>query len=173
MRLRTCLGLMVFTFLLSVGAGAREPGSFSAGAAQGPQSVDWGRPMGSVYPSPLLYAQGWPAYGYPSLGNNIYQPYGQTPHFPYLYFYERYAREAEESRRAADEFEASLAREGKLTGPLATGAFSTDFLPRSPLKLKLTLDGRAVTPSLSGAPLVIGSGEHTLRIGSTEASPAD
>ncbi len=167
MRLRTCLCLVALTFLLSVGADGREPASFAAGTEQAPQSVNWAYPMGSAYPSPLLYAQGWPFYGYgnPYYGSQYYQPYNQTPHFPYLYFYEQYTREADESRRAADEYEASLAREGKLTGPLAVGAFTTDFLPRSPPHLPLMLDGQAVAPSPSGAPLVIGSGEHTLRIG--------
>ena len=164
MHLRTCMSLIALACLLSVAAGAREPGSFAAGV-QEPQSVDWISPLGPAYDSPLLYAQGWPSYGYPSFGSDYFQPYNTSRHFPYLYFYEQYAREAEESRRAADEYEASLAREGKLTGPLEVGAFKTDFLPRSPLNHSLTLDGQPVTPSPSGAPLVIGSGEHTLRVG--------
>lgn len=168
MRLRAYLGLMVFTFLLSGGAGAQEAG-LSEPAAHEPRNLEWGLSTGVPYGSTLLYAQGWNSYGF---GNpyGYYQPYSQTPHFPYLYYYQQYSREAEESRRAADEFEASLAREGKLTGPLAVGAFTTDFLPRSPLRLPLTLDGEAVAASPSGAPLVIGSGEHTLTIGSRVSS---
>jgi hypothetical protein len=98
------------------------------------------------------------------MGGHGFTPYYSSPHFPYLYFYGQYAHEAEESRRAADEYEASLAREGKLTGPAPVGAFSTDYLPRSPLRQKLTLDGQPVTPSPSGAPLVISSGDHTVTI---------
>lgn len=163
MRLRNCLSLIVLTGLLSVGVSAREPGSFAAAGTLESPSVDWGY----RYPSTLLYAQGWPSYGYgnPYFGNSYRQPYGQNQYFPYLYFYEQYAREAEESRRAADEYEASLAREGKLTGPLPVGTFTTDYSPRSPLKQQVTVDGRMAAPSPSGAPLVIGSGEHTLRIG--------
>ena len=116
------------------------------------------------YPS---YTQtfGWP-YAYNGYWGNPYYSGLDSAYFPYLYFYEQYAREAEESRRAADEFEASLAREGKLTGPLPVGAFATDFRPGSPLRLPVTLDGQSVEPSPSGAALVIESGKHDLRIGS-------
>lgn len=175
MRLRVCLIVTAVICILSVAASAREPKAFAAGAARhlDTPSVNWGYPMGSAYDSPLLYAQSWSSYGYPSFGGNYLNPYNNSSHFPYLYFYEQYAREAEDSRRAADEFEASRAREGKLTGPLEVGAFTTDFLPRSPLRLPLTLDGEAVAPSPSGAPLVIGSGEHMLRIGSRDAGPTN
>ena len=173
MRMRAFLNLIALTCLLSVAAGGREPGSFAAASERGTQSMDWGYPTSFPYGSPLLYAQGWPGYGYPSFGGNFYPPYNYSSHFPYLYYYEQYAREAEESRRAADEYEASLAREGKLTGPLEVGAFATDFLPRSPLQQRVTLDGQAVAPSPSGAPLVIESGEHTLTIGSRDAGPSN
>jgi hypothetical protein len=90
--------------------------------------------------------------------------YGQSSHFPYLYFFDHYAREADESRRAADEFEASLAREGKLTGPERVGDLPTDYLPYPPPGVTLILDGEGQGPSPSGATLVIESGEHTLHI---------
>jgi hypothetical protein len=157
--------LITLFFAAILTASAEGPRLFGAGDGQQTfgRNMNWGSPIGSAYGSPAVYAQGWS--GYPSFGGNFYQPYNYSSHFPYLYFYEQYAREAEESRRAADEYEASLAREGKLTGPLQVGAFKSDSLPRSPLKLQLTLDGQAVTPSPSGAPLVIESGEHTLRVG--------
>jgi hypothetical protein len=90
--------------------------------------------------------------------------YGQSSYFPYLYFFDHYAREAEESRRAADEYEASLAREGKLTGPEKVGAFPTDYLPFPPPGVTLIFDGDEQDASPSGAALVIESGEHSLRI---------
>jgi hypothetical protein len=166
MRMRAFLNLIALTCLLGVAGSAREPGAFATAADRELQRVDWGYPTSFLHGSPLLYAQGWPGYGYPSFGGSSYHPYNHSSHFPYLYFYEQYAREAEESRRAADEYEASLAREGKLTGPLEVGAFATDFLPRSPLQQQVTLDGQTVAPSPSGAPLGIESGEHTLIIGS-------
>ncbi len=132
---------------------AQEPPSFFPAAM----------PQHSINTAALPDA--WSVYGYPGLGGYAYSPYSVTPHFPYLYFYEQYAREAEESRRAADEYEASLAREGKLTGPLPVGAFRTDSVPGSPLRQQVSLDGQIVAPSPSGAPLVIESGEHTLTFG--------
>jgi len=166
MRMRAFLNLIAVTCFLGVAAGAQDPGSFAAASERGTPSVDWGDPTSFAHGSPLLYAQGWSSYGYPSFGGDYLNTYNHSSHFPYLYFYEQYAREAEESRRAADEYEASLAREGRLTGPLEVGAFATDFLPRSPLQQQVTLDGQTVAPSPSGAPLGIESGEHTLIIGS-------
>jgi len=166
MRMRAFLNLIALTCLLGVAGSAREPGAFATAADRELQRVDWGYPTSFAHGSPLLYAQGWSSYGYPSFGGDYLNTYNHSSHFPYLYFYEQYAREAEESRRAADEYEASLAREGKLTGPLEVGAFATDFLPRSPLQQQVTLDGQTVAPSPSGAPLGIESGEHTLIIGS-------
>jgi hypothetical protein len=171
MHWRVCLSLIVLVSYLSVAAGAREPESFVPRSAHETQSVDWDYPMSSPYSSPFVYAQGWPAYGYPYSGGNYFQSYDHSSHFPYLYFYEQYAREAEESGRAADEYEAGLAREGKLTGPLEVGAFTTDYLPRSPLKQRITLDGEVLTPSPGSAPLVIESGEHRLQIGSHQGNP--
>ena len=175
MRMRTFLSLIALTCLLSEPADAREPGSFAAAAAHESQSVDRGYSTGFPLGSPLLYAQRWNSHGFGNsyFGGHGYQLYNDTPHFPYLHFYEQYARQAEESRRAADEYEATLAREGKLTGPLEVGAFPTDFLPRSPLRQQVTLDGQAVAPSPSGSPLVIESGEHTLNIGSRDSSSSN
>lgn len=113
------------------------------------------------------YAQGfgWP-YGYS--GYETYphsaSPYGYSTSFLYLYFYDLYAQEAGRSRQAADEFEASLAREGKLTGPAEVGSFASDSRPLLPRDVALTLDGQPVTPLVGGGPVVIGSGQHTLRI---------
>ncbi|MBI4164887.1 MAG: hypothetical protein HY508_04040 [Acidobacteria bacterium] len=158
MRLQVWVSLVAVYLISGATATAEVPQRMASSSAH---VMDWSLPLSGLQDSPPLYAQVWPSFGYPS----YLQPYNTTPHFPYLYFYEQYAREAEESRRAADEYEASLAREGKLTGPLEVGAFKTDFLPRSPLRLPLTLDGQAVSPSPGGAPLVIESGEHKLRVG--------
>jgi hypothetical protein len=87
-----------------------------------------------------------------------------SPSFPYLYFYDLYAQEAERSRQAAEEFEASLAREGKLTGPAKPGSYASDSLPLRPRDVALTLDDQPLTMPMSGGPVVIGSGRHTLRI---------
>jgi hypothetical protein len=155
MRLKSIAWLAAVILFSTAMAMAQEPARFAAGASEQP----------SVQNAVWSYGPGWNGYGYPGLGGYAYSPYNATPHFPYLYFYEQYAQEAEESRRAADEYEASLAREGRLTGPLPAGAFTTDYLPRSPLTQQLSLDGQAVAPSPSGAPLVIESGSHTLQIG--------
>ena len=174
MHMRAFLNLVALTCLLSVAAGAQQHGLFQP-AMHTPQSMERVYSTGSHYGSPLLYAQGWNSYGHGNsyFGGHGYQLYNETPHFPYLYYYEQYSRQAEESRRAADEYEASLAREGKLTGPLEVGAFATDFIPRSPLRQQATLDGHPVAPSPSGSPLVIESGEHTLNIGSRDSSPSN
>lgn len=102
---------------------------------------------------------------YNSFWTNPYAPqdtYSQV--FPYLYFYDLYAQEAERSRQAADEFEASLAREGKLTGPTEPGSSASDSRPLLPRDVALTLDDQPLAMSASGGPVVIGSGRHTLRI---------
>lgn len=152
MRLKLIVWLATIILFPTAQALAQQPASFVAGESERPAvSTSWS------------LVNGW--YGYPGFGTYAYSPYNATPHFPYLYFYEQYEQEAEESRRAADEYEASLAREGKLTGPLPVGAFTTDYLPPSPLTQQLALDGQTVAPSPSGAPLVIESGSHTLQIG--------
>jgi hypothetical protein len=104
--------------------------------------------------------------------NPYYAPQETYSHFfPYLYFYDLYAQEAERSRQAADEFEVSLAREGKLTGPAAVGSFASDSRPLLPGNVALTLDEQFVAPPPSGGPLVIGSGHHVLRIAAKAVPP--
>ena len=168
MRLRICLSVATSVLILSAMTSAAEPGAIASALAPHSYSPDvaWGFPLSSTYYAPSLWAQGWPNYGFPfdSFGGHYLQPYGYSSTFPYLYFYEKYAHEAEESRRAAEEFEASLAREGKLTGPAKVGAFATDYLPFPPPGVTLILDGGVQEPSPSGAPLVIESGQHTLQI---------
>jgi hypothetical protein len=106
----------------------------------------------------------WP-YAYNGFWNDPYaSQYTSSPYFPYLYFYDLYAQEAERSRQAADEFEASLAREGKLTGPTEPGRYASDSRPLLPRDVALTLDDQPLAMSTSGGPVVIGSGRHTLRI---------
>ncbi len=97
-------------------------------------------------------------------GFNYGAPYFNSPYSSYLYFYDVYYQEAQQSKQAADEFEASLERQGKLTGPAKVGAFPSDFLPIPSRGVTATLDGRVQNASPSGDPLVIGSGRHTLRI---------
>jgi hypothetical protein len=122
------------------------------------------------------YSQGfgWP-YGYSGYGTYPYfaPQYSSSQYFPYLYFYDLYAQEAERSRQAADEFEASLAREGKLTGPAAVGSYASDSRPLLPRDVALTLDDEAVASPPSGGLLVIGSGWHTLRIAARTIPPGD
>jgi len=166
MRLRYALGWITVLLFALTGARAADPELVPTTTPNYSNYAVADYPDSGGYLLPSLYAQDWLTPGYSFYGGDS----GYSRHFPYLYFYEQYAREAEESRRAADEFEASLAREGKLTGPLEVGAFATDFIPRSPIQQELTLDGRAVAPSPSGAPLVIESGEHTLRIGNGQIS---
>ncbi len=84
----------------------------------------------------------------------------------YSYFFDLYYNQATRSKQEADEFESSLAREGKLTGPAEVGAFPTDFLPLRSHDVEVTLDGQVQEPSPGGDPLVLGSGRHTLHIGS-------
>jgi len=109
-------------------------------------------------------------FGWPYADNGYWTyPYGapqysNSQHFPYLYFYDLYAQEAERSRQAADEYEASLAREGKLTGPAMPGSYASDSRPLLPRDVALTLDDQPWALPTSGGPVVIGSGRHTLRI---------
>jgi hypothetical protein len=117
-------------------------------------------PAGVIAYGPFGYqTYGWP---YQDYGFDSYP--GIYDRSPYFYFHDLYSREAEQSRQAADNYEASLAREGKLTGPAEVGAFPTDFLPRSSRNVALTLDGQPLSPSPSGLPLGIESGQHSLRI---------
>lgn len=97
-------------------------------------------------------------------GFNYGAPYAYSPHSSYLYFYDLYDQEAQRSKQEAGEFEASLERQGKLTGPAKIGAFPSDVLRLTSRDVTATLDGNVQDPSPSGDPLVIGSGRHTLRI---------
>jgi len=109
----------------------------------------------------IAQSYGWPGFGYGS----GYSPYSwNSPYSNYRYFYDLYYDEAQRSKQEADEFEASLAREGKLTGPARIGAFATDSLPLAPPDVTLTVDGQEHKPSASGRPLRLGSGRHTVRI---------
>ena len=97
-------------------------------------------------------------------GFNYGAPYSYSPYSSYLYFYDLYDQEAQRSKQEADEFEASLERQGKLTGPAKVGAFPSDFVPLPSRDVTAILDGKVQNPSPSGEPLVIGSGRHTLHI---------
>ncbi len=118
-----------------------------------------------------------PSYAWP--GHHYGAPYSYWPNYSYssyssyLYFYDLYYREAERSKQEADEFEASLEREGKLTGPAKVGALPGDFLPLAPRDVTLTLDGGVQIPSSSGGPIVIGSGHHTLRVSAKPPIPGE
>jgi len=121
------------------------------------------RYRGYGYSPYLAQSYGWPGFNFGS--PHAYSPYSwNSPYSNYRYFYDLYYDEAQRSKQEADEFEASLAREGKLTGPEKAGAFATDFLPLAPRDVMLSVDGQEHQPSASGAPLVLGSGRHTVRI---------
>jgi len=165
MRRLRCLSLGALVLACGAMARAAEPAKLAQETVP-PASVQdlvGNHPQGSPCHASTPLAPGWWNYVYPFGGHYLY-PYYYSFTFPYLYFYEQYVREAHESRRAADEFEAGLAREGKLTGPAKPGAFLSDHLPRPPRDVVTTLDGLGVPPSPGGTPLVIESGEHTLGI---------
>ena len=117
----------------------------------------YGFGSGFGYSPYFAQSYGWPGFNYAA-------PYSYSSYSPYLYFYDLYYQEAQRSKQEADEFEASLARQGKLTGPARVGSFQSDFLPHPSRDVTAILDGNVQNPSASGDPLVIGSGRHTLRI---------
>jgi len=112
---------------------------------------------------------GWP-YAYNGFWTYPYAPqYTYSPYFPYLYYYDLYAQEAERSRQAADEFEASVRGErgGDGQAPVASpqaSSGSESVGPLAPRHIALTLDDQPLATPTSGGPVVIGSGRHTLRI---------
>ena len=165
MRMQRGFGLGAAVLILCALASAAEAQAVASGTARYGCSpnVTWNYSLGSAYSVPTPWTQDW-GFGYPF--NFWRSPYSHLNDslFPYLHFYDQATRRAEESRRAADEFEASLAREGKLTGPANVGAFVTDSLPSSPLRVTVVLNEVAQEPSSSGLPLVLESGEHTLHI---------
>jgi len=131
------------------------------------RAPDWSYGLPRIGGLHAYWPGSYPGYGWPYVdyGYSFFPySYGHSPYYPYLYFYDLYAREAEESKRAADEFEASLAREGKLTGPAKPGTYPSDSKARLPSDGMLTLDGQPHAPAPGGEPLVVGSGRHTLRI---------
>lgn len=137
------------------------------------------RPYGNYGYSPYFaQASGWPGY-YRS--PYLYPSYYSYPsYFPYLYFYELYYKESLRSKQEADEFEAAFAREkrgespatpGASTGPKGakSEAHDPNDVPIAPRNARLTVDGQEVTPSVSGMPLVLGSGHHTFRISANQS----
>lgn len=117
----------------------------------------YGFGSGFSYSPYFAQSYGWQGFNYRA-------PYSYSPYTSYLYFYDLYDQEAQRSKQDADEFEASLERQGKLTGPAKVGAFPSDFLPLPSRGVTTTLDGKVQNPSPRGDALVIGSGRHTLRI---------
>lgn len=106
---------------------------------------------------------GWPGFNYGS--PYAYSPYSwNSPYSSYRYFYDLYYGESLRSKQEADEFEASFARERGNQPAASSGADERDDVPLAPRDLKLTVDGQEHKPSASGAPLVLGSGHHTVRI---------
>lgn len=112
---------------------------------------------------------GWP-YAHNGFWTYPYTPqYTYSPSFPYLYYYDLYAQEAERSRQAADDFEASVRGErgedgpAPIAGPEASSG-SESASPLAPRHIALTLDDQPLALPTSGRPVVIGSGRHTLRI---------
>jgi hypothetical protein len=116
-------------------------------------------------------------YGWPYLGTGYYgYPYAYAPqysysdYFPYLYFFDLYNREAQQSKEEADNFEASFAGQKPASSASPRSAEAT---PLSPREVVLTIDGQELPPSAAGYPLVVGSGHHTLRIAAKPAAPAE
>lgn len=113
---------------------------------------------------------GWPYSDFGDYGSPYTYAPQQTysPYFPYLYFYDLYYREAQRSKEEADQFEASFRREqpGDSAAPRSAmpGSDASDAVPLAPREVLVTIDGRELTPSASGGPVVLSSGRHTLRI---------
>lgn len=95
-------------------------------------------------------------------------------YFPYLYFYDRYDQEALRTREAADRYDAEFRREeygGTVKSPDHSASdpsgLRTDA-PLSPHQVLITLNGEPRPRAANGAPVVLGSGRHTLRISAVE-----
>jgi len=127
---------------------------------------------GYAYSPYGLQSYGWP---YSDFGNygftHTYGPqYTYSDYFPYLYFFDLYNREAQQSKEEADQFEASFAGQ-KPNGSVSPR--SLESAPLSPREVVLTIDGQQLAPSVAGYPLVVGSGHHILRIAAKPAAPAE
>lgn len=134
--------------------------------------------------SPYLYQPyGVPYSGFGAYGAPDYDSYySYSPYFPYLYFYDLYYRESVRSTEEASRYEAALAREPSsranapqdaLADPEETDSNpdASDLAPLAPRNVLLMLDGEEMVASPSGGPLVLGSGQHSLRI-SARPSPS-
>lgn len=137
------------------GHNGSHPNSLYSRAPYLAQKYGFGSGFG--YSPYFAQSYGWQGFNYGA-------PQSYFPNASYLYFYDLYYQEAQRSKQEADEFEASLERQGNLTGPAKAGAFPSDFLPLPSRDVTATLDGKEQSPSSSGEPLIIGSGRHTLRI---------
>ncbi len=154
---------------------------------QSPRFYGYGHHDGYAY-SPYYYGGYASPYYYSGSYATRYYAYSPqtdyySPYFPYLYFYDLAYQEAIRSKEAAEQYEASVAREQsehtassdlpEQPEDVESTSTASEPAPLSPRDVLLTVDGETLAPSPSGKPLVLGSGPHTLRISSRHAeSPA-
>jgi hypothetical protein len=160
---------------------ASSPSYRHAGAWSDARSPHFGRgfrspgywPYSGYTFSPYgLQSYVWPYSGFGYFGSPYaYGPqYNDSDYFPYLYFFDLYNREAQQSKEEADNFEASFAGQ-KPAG--SASPRSAEAAPLSPREVVLTIDGQQLAPSAAGYPLVVGSGHHILRIAAKPPAPAE
>jgi hypothetical protein len=140
-----------------------------------------------IFSGPLFYSSGsfpfghsrfFSPYGYAApFAFYDYTDYRSADYFPYLYFYDRYYEEALSTREAADRYDAEFRREeygGTVKSPDSPhsnpAAFHNDA-PLAPHQVLITLNGQPQPRATNGAPLVLGSGRHTLVISALEPAP--
>jgi hypothetical protein len=119
-----------------------------------------------------LQSYGWPYFGAGNYGfPYAYAPqYNYSDYFPYLYFFDLYNREAQQSKEEADQFEASFAGQKPAS---SASPRSAEAAPLSPREVVVIIDGQPLPPSAAGYPLAVGSGHHTVRIAAKPAAPAE
>lgn len=160
---------------------APSPSYRHAGAWSHAHSPRFGWSFGSPGYSPYsgytfspygLQSYVWPYSGFGYFGSPYaYGPeYDYSDYFPYLYFFDLYNREAQQSKEEADNFEASFAGQKPAS---SASPRSAEAAPLSPREVVLTIDGQQVAPSAAGYPLVVGSGHHILRIAAKPPAPAE
>jgi hypothetical protein len=159
----------------------RSPGYRHAGAWSRARSPHFGWNFGSpgYWPysgytfSPYgLQSYAWPYSGFGYFGSPYaYESgYEYSDYFPYLYFFDLYYREAQQSKEEADNFEASFAGQKPASSASPRSAEAASLSPR---EVVLIIDGQRVAPSAAGHPLVVGSGQHILRIAAKPPTPAE
>jgi hypothetical protein len=194
MRRRTCLffGVVILPFLpnalaqghrqtVAQASRAPSPSHRHAGAWSHARSPHFGWNVGAsgYWPysgytfSPFgLQSYVWPYSGFSYFGSPYaYGPeYEYSDYFPHFYFFDLYNREAQQSKEEADNFEASFADQKPASSASPRSAEAAALSPR---EVVLIIDGQRVAPSAAGYPLVVGSGQHILRIAAKPPTPAE